>query len=145
LCHSSQSTTNMTEFQFLPCGKWFSKIFLLGEKSPKSPKSGITHTVTSNGGHPLHHHQIQTRMHSGRLFNSLFNRRTTTLQTLTVAASLCIVVLPPVALHAIYHHPSGQSTVRFDSLCSGPQSRTHIYKKKHDQKIFFYARESLKQ
>ncbi len=28
--------------------------FLLGEKLPKS--SGITHMVTSNGGHPLHHH-----------------------------------------------------------------------------------------
>ncbi len=42
--------------------------------------------VTNNGGHPHHphhHHQIQTRWHSGRLFNSLFNGRTTTLQTFT--------------------------------------------------------------
>jgi hypothetical protein len=46
------------------------KIFLLGEKLPKS--SGITHMVTSNVGHPLHHHQ----RHSSRLSNSLFNRRT---------------------------------------------------------------------
>ena len=37
------------------------------------PKSGITHMVTSNGGHPLHHHL----RHSSRLSNSLFNRRTT--------------------------------------------------------------------
>jgi hypothetical protein len=47
------------------------KIFFIGEKLPKS--SGITHMVTSNGGHPLHHHL----RHSGRLSNSLFNRRTT--------------------------------------------------------------------
>jgi hypothetical protein len=47
------------------------KIFLLGEKLPKS--SGITHMVTSDGGRPLHHHL----RHSRRLSNSLFNRRTT--------------------------------------------------------------------
>jgi hypothetical protein len=47
----------------------FSPFF--GEKLPKS--SGITHMVTSNGGHPLHHHL----RHSVRLSNSLFNRRTT--------------------------------------------------------------------
>jgi hypothetical protein len=48
-------------------------------KIPQIPKSGITHMVTSNGGHPLHHHL----MHSGRLSNSLFNRRTTKFQTFT--------------------------------------------------------------
>jgi hypothetical protein len=47
------------------------KIFLLGEKLLKS--SRITHMVTSNVGHPLHHHL----RHTGRLSNSLFNRRTT--------------------------------------------------------------------
>jgi hypothetical protein len=36
-------------------------------------KSRITHMVTSNGGHPLHYHL----RHSGRLSNSLFNRRPT--------------------------------------------------------------------
>ncbi len=45
--------------------------FFFGEKLPKS--SGITHMVTGNGGHPLHHHL----RHSIRLSNSLFNRRTT--------------------------------------------------------------------
>jgi hypothetical protein len=47
----------------------FSPFF--GKKLPKS--SGITHMVTSNGGHPLHHHLRD----SVRLSNSLFNRRTT--------------------------------------------------------------------
>jgi len=47
----------------------FSPFF--GEKLPKS--SWITHMVTSNGGHPLHHHL----RHSVRLSNYLFNRRTT--------------------------------------------------------------------
>jgi hypothetical protein len=51
------------------------KIFSLGEKLPKS--SGITHMVTSNGGHPLHHH---LRHHQANLH--------------TVAASLCTVVHP---------------------------------------------------
>ncbi len=49
----------------------------------KIQKSGISHMVTSNGSHPLHHHQIQTRRHSGRLLNSPFNGRTTMLQTFT--------------------------------------------------------------
>ncbi len=49
-------------------------------KIPQIPKSGITHMVTSNGGHPLHHH---LRL-SGRLSNSLFNRRTTKFQTFTL-------------------------------------------------------------
>ena len=48
-------------------------------KIPQILKSGITHMVTSNGGRPLHHHL----RHSGRLSNSLFNRRTTKFQTLT--------------------------------------------------------------
>jgi hypothetical protein len=48
-------------------------------KIPQIPKSGITHMVTSNGGHPLHNHL----RHSGRLSNSLFNRRTTKFQTFT--------------------------------------------------------------
>ncbi len=51
------------------CSPRFSSFF--GEKLPKS--SGITHMVTSNGGHPRHHHL----RHSVRLSNSLFNRRTT--------------------------------------------------------------------
>ncbi len=42
-------------------------------------KSGITHMVTSNGGHTLHHHL----RHSSRLSNSLFNIRTTKFQTFT--------------------------------------------------------------
>jgi hypothetical protein len=60
----------------------FSPFF--GEKLPKS--SGITHMVTSNGGHPLHHHL----RHSVRLSNSLFNRRTTkpTFTQWTQASSL---------------------------------------------------------
>ena len=45
----------------------------LEKNYPNPDKSGITHLVTSNGGHPLHHHL----RHSGRLSNSLFNRRTT--------------------------------------------------------------------
>ncbi len=48
-------------------------------KIPQIPKSRITHMVTSNGGHPLHCHL----RHSGRLSNSLFNRRTTKFQTFT--------------------------------------------------------------
>jgi hypothetical protein len=51
------------------CSPRFFSFF--GEKLPKS--SGITHMVTSNGGHPLHHHLRD----SVRLSNSLFNRRTT--------------------------------------------------------------------
>ncbi len=53
--------------------------FFYGEKSPQILKSRITHMVTSNGGHPLHHHLG----HSSRLSNSLFNRRTTKFQTFT--------------------------------------------------------------
>jgi hypothetical protein len=53
------------------------KIFSHWRKIPQIPKYGITHMVTSNGGHPLHHHL----KHSGRLSNSLFNRRTTKFQT----------------------------------------------------------------
>jgi len=48
-------------------------------KIPKIPKSRITQTVTSNSGHPLHHHL----RHSSRLSNSLFNRRTAKFQTFT--------------------------------------------------------------
>jgi hypothetical protein len=48
-------------------------------KIPKILKSGITHMVTNNGGHTLHRHL----MHSDRLSNSLFNRRTTKFQTST--------------------------------------------------------------
>jgi len=51
------------------CSPRFFSFF--GEKLPKS--SGITHMVTSNGGHPLQHHL----RHTIRLSNSLFNRRTT--------------------------------------------------------------------
>ena len=50
----------------------------------------------------------------------------------TVAASLRTVDHPPVALQAIYFHPSGQSTVRFDSLCSGPVQNLHKQKKRLD-------------
>jgi hypothetical protein len=66
----------------------FSPFF--GEKLPKS--SEITHMVTSNGGHPLHHHKglrqavqlpLQQKNHQANLH--------------TVAASLHTVVLPPVA------------------------------------------------
>ena len=42
-------------------------------KIPQILKSGITHMVTSNGVHPLHHHL----RHSGKLSNSLFNTKTT--------------------------------------------------------------------
>ncbi len=48
-------------------------------KIPEIPKSRIIHMVTSNGGHLLHHHL----RHSGRLSNSLFNRRTTKFKTFT--------------------------------------------------------------
>jgi hypothetical protein len=48
-------------------------------KIPQIPKSGITHMVTSNGGHPLHH----PLRHSGRMSYSFFNRRTTMFQTFT--------------------------------------------------------------
>ena len=51
------------------CSPRFFSFF--GENLPKF--SGITHVVTSNGAHPLHHHL----RHSVRLSNSLFNRRTT--------------------------------------------------------------------
>ncbi len=51
------------------CSPRFFSFF--AEKLPKS--SGITHMVTSNGGHPLHHHL----RHSVRLSNSLFNKKTT--------------------------------------------------------------------
>ncbi len=50
------------------CSPRFFSFF--GEKLPKS--FGITLMVTSNGGHPLHHHL----RHSVRLSNSIFNRRT---------------------------------------------------------------------
>jgi hypothetical protein len=49
------------------------KIFSSCRKITQILKSGITHMVTSNSGRPLHHHL----WHSGRLSNSLFNRRTT--------------------------------------------------------------------
>jgi hypothetical protein len=106
------------------------KIFLLflWRKIPQTPKSGITHMVTRNGGHPLHHHL----RNSGRPSNSLFNRRPPSSKVPnlhTVAASLHTVVHPPVALQAIYYHPCRQSTVRFDSLCSGPVQNLHKPKK----------------
>jgi len=50
--------------------------FSLWRKIPQISKYGITLMVTSNGGHPLHHHL----RHSCRLSNSLFNRRTTKFQ-----------------------------------------------------------------
>ncbi len=55
------------------------KNFSSWRKIPQILKSGINHMVTSNGGHPLHHHL----WHSSRLSNSLFNRRTTKFQTFT--------------------------------------------------------------
>jgi len=109
------------------------KIFSPWRKIPQIPKSEITHMVTTNGGLPLHHHL----RHYGRLSNSLFNRRTTNPNLHTVAASLPTVVHPTVALQAIYHHPSRQSTVRFDSLCSGPVQNPHKPKKKKNIYIFF--------
>ncbi len=107
------------------CPKCFS-----AEKNPKNPE--ITHTVTSNGSHPLHHHQIQTRRHSGRLLSSLFNGRTTMLQTFTKRnAKPPHCCSPPSGLQATDHHPSRQSTVKFDSLCSGPWSGTRLNQKKN--------------
>jgi hypothetical protein len=67
------------------------KFFLLGEKLLKS--SGITHMVTSNGGNPLLHHL----RHSGRLSNSLFNRRTTK-QTFTQWPQASALCSPPSGL-----------------------------------------------
>ncbi len=96
--------------------------FFSTKKNPQ--KSGITHTVTSNGGHPLHHH-------SGRLFNSHFNGRTTALQTFTLWLQASALQLsPPGALQATYHHPSRQSIVKFDSLCSWPWSGSRLNQKK---------------
>jgi hypothetical protein len=60
---------NLTPKDVNFCSPRFFSFF--GEKLPKS--SGITHMVTSNGGHPLHHHLRD----SIRLSNSLSNRRTT--------------------------------------------------------------------
>ncbi len=52
----------------------------------------------------------------------------------TVAASLCTVVHPPpMALQAIYYHPSRQSTITFDYLCSGPVQNPLKQKKKFYQ------------
>ncbi len=53
----------------------------------------------------------------------------------TVAASLRIVVHPPVAFQATYFHLSGQSTVSLDSLCSGSvQILTVQIQNPHNQK-----------
>jgi hypothetical protein len=56
-------------------------IFLLGEKSrnnpTQSPVMAAVHSITTKRTTKL---QIHTRRHYIRLFNSLFNRRTTTLQ-----------------------------------------------------------------
>ncbi len=94
----------------------FSPKFFSLKKNPENPK--ITHTVTSNGAHPLHPHLIQTRRHSGRLQLPLQrNHHTPNLHT--VAAGLRTVVIPLAALQATDLHPSGRSTVKFDSLCSG--------------------------
>jgi hypothetical protein len=38
---------------------------------------------------------------------------------------------PPSGLDATDHHPSGQNTVKFDSLCSGPRSGTRLNQKKN--------------
>ncbi len=74
-CNSTVKIQRQKTCEFL-----LPKIFLLfWRKIPLIPKSRITHMVTSNGGHPLHHHH----RHSDRLSNSLFNRRTTKFQTFT--------------------------------------------------------------
>jgi hypothetical protein len=55
------------------------QIFLLGEKSrnnpTQSPVIAAVHSITTKRTTKL-----RTRKHYGRLLNSLFNRRTTTLQ-----------------------------------------------------------------
>ncbi len=67
--------------------------------------------VTSNGGHPLHHHlrlsvqlPLQQKNHQANLH--------------TVAASLRTVVHPHWPSRPLISTPRRQSTVIFDSLCS---------------------------
>ena len=89
-------------------------------------KSGITHMVTSNGGHPLHHHL----RHSGRLSNSLFNRRTTNLHT--VAASLLTVVHPQWPSRPLISTPADRVQSYLTLYVLGlSRSRTGINQKKN--------------
>ncbi len=70
---------NTLQWVFHP-GKRLPQIFLPGEKSRNnptlSPVMAAVHPITTKRTTKL-----QTRRHHGRLFNSFFNRRTTTLQT----------------------------------------------------------------
>ncbi len=66
----------------------FSPKFFSSQKNSK-----LTHTVISNGGHPLHHQLIQIRGHSGRLQLPLQQNHQVPNHH-TVATSLCTVVIP---------------------------------------------------
>ncbi len=73
--------------------------------SEKNPE--ITHTVTSNGSRPLHHLQIQTRRHSGRLFKLPQRKNHHAPNLHTVAPSLRNCSFPPSGLTG---HSSPQHT-----------------------------------
>ncbi len=133
-------------FSFCHAEKWFSKIFLLGEKSPKIPK------IRDNP----HGHQ--------EWWPSTPSPPNTNQNALWQAVQL--------PLQRKNHHSPNPHSGRKPLHCSSPPSgltchlsppqwteysqiwlsmfwasvqNPHKQKKKHDQKIFFYARESLKQ